>query len=54
MPDDVEGAARRLLRALNDNQAHGCEGAVVKPGELEVSARGSPEWGLSGIFRQSL
>jgi hypothetical protein len=34
--DDVEGAARRLLRALNDNQAHGHEGAVVKPAEQEA------------------
>jgi len=33
---DVEGAARRLLRALNENQAHGREGAVVEPGEHEA------------------
>ena len=30
---DVEKAARRLLRALNENQAHGREGAEVEPGE---------------------
>ena len=36
MADDVEGAARRLLRALNDNQAHGLEGAEVEPGEQEA------------------
>ena len=34
--DDVEEAARRLLRALNENQAHGREGAVVQPGEHEA------------------
>jgi hypothetical protein len=33
---DVEGAARRLLRAINENQAHGREGAAVKPGEEEA------------------
>ncbi len=33
MADDVEKAARRLLRALNENQAHGREGAEVEPGE---------------------
>jgi hypothetical protein len=33
---DVEGAAQRLLRALNENQAHGREGAVVEPGEQEA------------------
>jgi hypothetical protein len=33
---EVEKAARRLLRALNENQAHGREGAVVKPGEKEA------------------
>jgi hypothetical protein len=38
--DDVEGAARRLLRALNDNQAHGREGAVVKLGEAEAMGAG--------------
>ena len=36
MADDVEEAARRLLRALNENQAHGREGAVVQPGEHEA------------------
>ena len=35
---DVEKAARRLLRALNDNQAHGREGAVVKLGEETIVA----------------
>jgi hypothetical protein len=38
--DDVEEAARRLLRALNENQAHGREGAAVKPGEQEASDAG--------------
>ena len=33
---DVEGAAQRLLRALNENQAYGREGAVVEPGEQEA------------------
>jgi hypothetical protein len=37
---DVEGAARLLLRALNENQAHGREGAVVEPGEQEASDAG--------------
>jgi len=37
---DVEGAAQRLLRALNENQAHGREGAVVEPGEQEASDAG--------------
>jgi hypothetical protein len=37
---DVEGAARLLLRALNENQAHGCEGAVVEPGEQEARDAG--------------
>ena len=32
---DVEGAAQRL-RALNENQAYGREGAVVEPGEQEA------------------
>ena len=36
MADNVEGAARRLLRALNENQAHGREGAAVKLGEEEA------------------
>ena len=40
MVDDVEGAARRLLRALNEHQAHGREGAVVKPGEEETMVAG--------------
>ena len=40
MADDVEGAARRLLRALNDNQAHWREGAVVKLGEEETIVAG--------------
>jgi hypothetical protein len=33
---DVEGAARRLLRAMNENQAHGREGTAVNPGEEEA------------------
>jgi hypothetical protein len=33
---DVEVAARRLLQALNENQAHVREGAVVEPREQEV------------------
>jgi hypothetical protein len=37
---DVEEAARRLLRALSENQAHGCEDAAVKPGEQEVRDTG--------------
>jgi hypothetical protein len=37
---DVEGAAQRLLRALNENQAHGREGAVVEPGEQEARDAG--------------
>ena len=37
---DVEGAARLLLRALSEHQAHGREGAAVKPGEQEVRGAG--------------
>ena len=37
---DVEGAAQRLLRALKETQAHGREGAVVKPGEQEARDAG--------------
>ena len=37
---DVERAARRLLRALNENQARGREGAVVEPGEQEARDAG--------------
>jgi hypothetical protein len=37
---DVEGAARRLLRALNENQAYGRESAVVEPGEQEARDAG--------------
>jgi hypothetical protein len=37
---EVEKAARRLLRALNENQAHGREGAGVKPGEQEAKDAG--------------
>ena len=37
---DVERAARRLLQALNENQAHGREGAVVEPGEQEARDAG--------------
>ena len=36
MADDVEGAARRLLQALNENQAHGRAGAAVGLGEEEA------------------
>jgi hypothetical protein len=38
--DDVEEAARRLLGALNENQAHGREGAAVKLGEEESMVAG--------------
>jgi hypothetical protein len=37
---EVEKAARLLLRALNENQAHGREGAGVKPGEQEARDAG--------------
>ena len=37
---EVEEAAQRLLWALNENQAHGREGAVVKPGEQEARDAG--------------
>src|ERR687898_1346247 len=37
---DVEGAARRLLRALNENQAHDREGAEGEPGEQEAHDAG--------------
>ena len=37
---EVEEAAQRLLRALNENQARGREGAVVKPGEEEARDAG--------------
>ena len=37
---DVEGAAQRLLRALNETQAHGRERAVVEPGEQEARDAG--------------
>ncbi len=37
---DVEEAARRLLRAMNENQAHGRESAVVEPGEQEARDAG--------------
>ena len=33
---DIEEAARRLLRAMNENQAHSREGSPVKPGEEEA------------------
>jgi hypothetical protein len=35
---DVEEAARRLLRALSEHQAHGREGAAVRPGEEAMDA----------------
>ena len=37
---DVEEAARRLLRAMNENQAHGRESAVVEPGDQEARDAG--------------
>jgi hypothetical protein len=37
---DVEVAARRLLQALNENQAHVREGAVVEQREQEVQDAG--------------
>ena len=37
---DTEEAARRLLRALSEHQAHGSEGAAVKPGEEEAMVAG--------------
>jgi hypothetical protein len=37
---DVDGAACRLLRALNENQAHDRVGAEVEPGEQEASDAG--------------
>lgn len=37
---DVEGAARRLLQALNENQAHDLEGGAVEPGEQEAHDAG--------------
>lgn len=37
---EVEEAARRLLRALSEHQAHGHEGAVVRPGEEEALGAG--------------
>ena len=37
---EVEEAARRLLWILNENQARGREGAVVKPGEEEARDAG--------------
>ena len=38
--DDIEGAARRLLRALNENQAHDREAAKVEPGDQEAHDAG--------------
>ena len=37
---DIEEAARRLLRAMSEHQAHGREGAAVKPGEEEAMVAG--------------
>ena len=37
---DVEGAAWLLLRALNENQAHGREGGVVEPEDQEARDAG--------------
>jgi hypothetical protein len=36
----IETAALRLLRALNDNQAHDREGATVMPGVREAMDSG--------------
>jgi hypothetical protein len=33
---NVEEAARRLLKALNEHQAHDREGAAVQPGDQEA------------------
>jgi len=40
LADDVEEAARRLLRALSVHQAHGRDGAAVEPGEREARDAG--------------
>ena len=37
---NVEEAARRLLWALNEHQAHDREGATVKPGDQEARDAG--------------
>ncbi len=37
---NVEEAAQRLLRALNEHQAHDREGATVKPGDQEARDAG--------------
>lgn len=37
---DVEEAARRLLQALSEHQAHGRDGATVEPGEREARTAG--------------
>ncbi len=37
---DVKGAARQLLWALYENQAHDSEGAEVEPGEQEAHDAG--------------
>jgi hypothetical protein len=37
---NVEEAALRLLRALNENQAHGREAAKVEPGDQEARDTG--------------
>ncbi len=37
---DGEGAARRLLQAHNENQAHDLEGGSVEPGEQEAHDAG--------------
>ncbi|MDQ3862117.1 MAG: hypothetical protein M3317_01185 [Actinomycetota bacterium] len=37
---DVEEAARRLLRTLNESQAHDREGAEVEPGAQEAKDAG--------------
>ena len=37
---NVEGAAQRLLRALNEHQAHDREGATVKPADQEARDAG--------------
>ena len=37
---DVEETAHRLLKALNEHQAHDREGATVEPGDQEAEGAG--------------
>ena len=37
---DVEEAAQRLVKALNEHQAHDREGATVRPGDQEARDAG--------------